>query len=451
MTESLLPSDVVASTEVVPVAEARRRLRRLRLDEANVVVEVGRAALIWFGLFVIYGSQRPLSHSALVGVTVAAGIWLAMLRSAAMPGRVVLGRAVEASVGTTAGLVVVAAVNSSPLGLHVSFLLLVGSAVAVFCSATAWGWAVDRTVAARRRVLLVGAEGAEALLKDELRVCRQPQFDLVGAIPGPEELARIVEAQRPDIVVLTDEESYGTALERLLDARSEVRVAGVESFFEYAFGRVPIEQIGPAWFMSLFHPRQRMYSRFAKRAFDVVVAVVGLVVTAPLMAVLALVTKLTGGPILYRQTRVGEDGRLFTIYKFRTMTCDAEQDGATLARADDPRATRIGCFLRRTHVDELPQLWNVVKGEMSIVGPRPERPELIETIEEAVPFWNRRLLVKPGITGWAQVCCGYAADCEAMETKLSYDLWYLRHRSLLVDLAVCVMTFFAIIRRPLSP
>jgi lipopolysaccharide/colanic/teichoic acid biosynthesis glycosyltransferase len=164
------------------------------------------------------------------------------------------------------------------------------------------------------------------------------------------------------------------------------------------------------------------------------------------MAMVALVTKLTEGPVLYRQTRIGEDGRHFTIYKFCTMKCDAERDGVAFARENDPRATRIGCFLRRTHLDELPQLWNVLKGEMSIVGPRPERPEFIELIEEAVPFWSRRLLVKPGITGWAQVRCGYASDCEAMETKLSYDLWYLRHRSLLVDLALCVMTFFAVAR-----
>jgi lipopolysaccharide/colanic/teichoic acid biosynthesis glycosyltransferase len=109
---------------------------------------------------------------------------------------------------------------------------------------------------------------------------------------------------------------------------------------------------------------------------------------------------------------------------------------------------RFGGFLRRTHLDELPQLWNVVRGDMSIVGPRPERPEFIELIETSVPFWNRRLLVKPGITGWAQIRCDYASDSDAMRLKLSYDLWYLRHRSLLVDLAVCVRTFVALCGRP---
>ena len=122
------------------------------------------------------------------------------------------------------------------------------------------------------------------------------------------------------------------------------------------------------------------------------------------------------------------------------MRCDAECDGAAFSCKNDPRVTPVGRVLRRTHLDELPQLWNVLAGDMSVVGPRPERPEFIELIEEKVPFWNRRLLVKPGVTGWAQVRCGYANEVEDMETKLSYDLWYLRNGSMLVDLAVCAMT-----------
>jgi lipopolysaccharide/colanic/teichoic acid biosynthesis glycosyltransferase len=177
-----------------------------------------------------------------------------------------------------------------------------------------------------------------------------------------------------------------------------------------------------------------------KRAFDLVVAAVALGIAAPLLAVCAVLARLSTGTALYRQTRVGERGRLFTIYKLATMCCDAEVGGAAFACEHDPRATSVGRLLRRTHLDELPQLWNVVRGDMSIVGPRPERPEFVDMIEVAVPFWSRRLLVKPGITGWAQISCAYASDCRAMEEKLSYDLWYLRHRSLLVDIAVCVRT-----------
>ena len=457
MSDSVYPSDVVgpapevsevvgSALEVAGLPAERVRVPRVRLDDTNVVVEAGQAALVWFGLLVVHGSFRPLTPGLVLAVTIAAGVWVLALRSTSSPGRTVLGPAVSAGVGATVGAIAVAALNSSLLGLHVSVPLLLGSALAVFGSATTWSMIVERTLARERRILLVGSNGIDPALAEELSASPRARFDVVGAVPGTDELAEIVAAQQPDFVVLTDEAAYGPALERLLDARADVRVAGIENFFEYAFGRVPIDQIGPAWFMSLLHPRQRVYTRFAKRMFDVVAAIVGLLLTAPLLAALALATRLDGGPVLYRQTRVGEGGRSFTIYKLRSMCAEAEQDGARFAQGDDPRATRLGCFLRRTHLDELPQLWNVLAGDMSIVGPRPERPEFIETIESAVPFWSRRLLVKPGITGWAQVRCGYASDGEEMETKLSYDLWYLRHRSLLVDLAVCVMTVFAIFR-----
>jgi exopolysaccharide biosynthesis polyprenyl glycosylphosphotransferase len=412
----------------------------------------GEIALIAFGFAVLYGSQRPLSAGGLASIAIAAGVWAFALRTVAVPTRIALGRAVTTGLGSLLGLVVVLALNTSPVGLHLSFPTLIGAGVALFCSVAVWGWCVDRTAAATRKVLVVGAESFEEPLVRELERRRHPSFAVLGTVAGTHQLAEIVEAQQPDIVVLTDEGSYGPVLETLLDMRSNVRVAGFESFFEYAFGRVPVEHIGSAWFMSLLHPRQRIYTRFAKRIFDVIVAAAGLVLAAPLMIAVAVAIELTsGGPVLYRQTRVGEHGRRFTICKFRSMKCDAERDGVAFSRPDDPRATRIGCFLRRTHLDELPQLWNVLRGDMSVVGPRPERPEFIDMIEDAVPFWTRRLLVKPGVTGWAQVRCGYASDCDDMRTKLSYDLWYLRHRSLLVDLIVCAMTFFAVFRRPVRP
>ena len=130
----------------------------------------------------------------------------------------------------------------------------------------------------------------------------------------------------------------------------------------------------------------------------------------------------------------------FTVYKFRTMVPGAEADGARFTSEGDPRMTPCGRFLRRVHLDELPQLWNVLKGEMAIVGPRPERPEFVDVLERTVPYWTRRLLVTPGVTGWAQLRCGYAAEPCEMAEKLSYDLWYVRHRSLLVDVAICLET-----------
>lgn len=440
MSEGVLPNVASAAPTLEHLRAPAEHLRPLGGDRTRMVAGGGRAVLIWFTLFVLYASQRPMSTGALVGITLAAAIWLVALRSAALANRLLPVSAIASGLGTTVGFAFVGALNRSPLGLDVSFGALVAFAVGAFCSVIVWDWFSERTLAIKRRVLLVGTAELDALLAEELRTSRRAPFDVIGAVPGSQELAEVIALQRPDIVVLTDETTYGAALDRLLDARANVRVAGFASFFEYAFGRIPIDQITPAWFMSLLHPRQRIYARFTKRAFDVIAAGLGLVLAAPILAVLALLIKVTKGPVLYRQTRVGEDGAHFTIYKFRTMRCDAEHDGPSFAGEDDPRATRVGCILRRTHLDELPQLWNVLKGEMSIVGPRPERPEFIEMLESAVPFWSRRLLVKPGITGWAQVRCDCTSNCEAMERKLSYDLWYLRHRSLLVDLAICLRT-----------
>jgi exopolysaccharide biosynthesis polyprenyl glycosylphosphotransferase len=439
---------VVSTPTLEPLAAVPDELRRLGVDYARIVADAGRAALVWVSIFVLYGSQRPLSQGALLGITIAAAVWLASFRCVSFEQPAVPIRMAAAALGTAVGLGVVAALDQTAVGLHVSLGSLVLLALGVLASVLAWDWVVDRTLEARKRVLLVGSANVDGLLEEELRTSPHAHFDIVGAVPVAEEITEIVNAQRPDIVVLTDEHTYGAAIERLLDARANVRVAGFASFVEYALGRVPIDQITPAWFMSLLHPRQRIYTRFTKRTFDVAFALIGLIVTAPLLGLLMLGMKLAGGPVLYRQTRMGEDGRPFTINKLRTMRCDAEQDGAAFSMKDDPRTTRIGQFLRSTHLDELPQLWNVLKGEMSIVGPRPERPEFIEMIEATVPFWNRRLLVKPGITGWAQVRCGYASDYEAMETKLSYDLWYLRNQSLLVDLSVCLLTVTSLFARP---
>jgi lipopolysaccharide/colanic/teichoic acid biosynthesis glycosyltransferase len=180
---------------------------------------------------------------------------------------------------------------------------------------------------------------------------------------------------------------------------------------------------------------------------DVVSALLLLLLTAPLFPLLALLVRLTPGPVIYSQVRVGENGREFTIYKFRTMRPNTEAPTeAVWATRDDPRATGPGRLMRRMRLDELPQIWNVLKGDMSLVGPRPERPELVDELVESVPFWTRRLLVKPGITGWAQVKRGYAGDTEGSADKLGYDLWYIRHRSLTVDLAICLRTIATVLR-----
>ena len=195
-------------------------------------------------------------------------------------------------------------------------------------------------------------------------------------------------------------------------------------------------------------PRRRSYSRFSKRTFDVVVALFGLVLTLPLWPLLAWLVLRTEGALLHRQLRVGEGGRTFTIYKLRTMHRDAEPLGQALwSQTPDPRITFGGRLLRDTHLDELPQLWNVLLGDMSIVGPRPERPELSDALARDIPNWNLRLCVKPGLTGWAQVRLGYVSDSARSEEKLAHDLWYIEHRSVLLDAAICLRTLPSLLPR----
>jgi lipopolysaccharide/colanic/teichoic acid biosynthesis glycosyltransferase len=175
--------------------------------------------------------------------------------------------------------------------------------------------------------------------------------------------------------------------------------------------------------------------------FDVLIASVALVITAPVIGAVYVAQRVAGGgPAFFRQMRLGEGGELFEILKFRTMVESAESTGAVWASEHDARITPIGHILRRTRLDELPQLWNVLRGEMSIVGPRPERPEFVDLLSTTVPFWTRRHLVKPGITGWAQIRRGYTADVDGTADKLGYDLYYLKYRSLLFDLAIATRT-----------
>lgn len=337
--------------------------------------------------------------------------------------------------------------NSDEIGLMglASFLLLL-----------AFEMAKVRIAPLKTRVLLVGGGHSTRELIEVLAQSGGERFAVVGIVQersGPSAiggipvlgrvgaLARVLHQQRPDLVVVSVDRGRPDVFERLAEcAGLGFRVVGLAEFYEHAFARVPLRHMTDAWFMSILHLYQRPYTDFAKRTFDVVVALFGLIVAAPLFLGVSLLVRLGGGPVFYRQTRLGGQGKLFTILKFRTMRVDAETNGAVWAQERDPRVTGVGHVLRALRLDELPQLINVLRGEMSIVGPRPERPEFLAVLQETVPFWSRRHLLKPGITGWAQVRAGYAADVASTEEKLAYDLWYLRHRSLVVDFLICART-----------
>jgi lipopolysaccharide/colanic/teichoic acid biosynthesis glycosyltransferase len=219
-----------------------------------------------------------------------------------------------------------------------------------------------------------------------------------------------------------------------------VRLVELSVLFEEAFGHVPTAEINAAWFQYLADPRARVSTGPLKRAIDVAGATLVLAVTLPLLPALILLIRRDGGPGLFTQVRIGEGGRRFRLHKLRTMSVDADAS-AQWASPDDPRITRIGAILRRTHLDELPQLVNVIRGEMSLVGPRPEQPAFVDRLERILPFYQRRHLMRPGITGWAQIRCGYAGSDVGSAWKLCHDLYYAKHRSIGFDLLILCETF----------
>jgi exopolysaccharide biosynthesis polyprenyl glycosylphosphotransferase len=318
---------------------------------------------------------------------------------------------------------------------------------------------VKRRFGPRQRVLVVGAGDGGAELVDELQDRRDIPFECVGLLDSArdadavlgdlDDLVDVVGRERPHLIVLAGVDDRAAAMKRIFEAcRFRFRLVELNHFYEHVFGRLPLKNLTPAWFMGLLHLHRRPYSRISKRTFDLALTAIAIVPVALLFPLVALLVRCSGpGPILFKQVRLGEGGRLFKIIKFRTMVVDAERHGqAVWASVADPRITPIGRFMRRTRLDELPQLWNVLRGDMSIVGPRPERPEFLEQLAKEVPFWERRHLVKPGITGWAQVRCGYTDDSLGAADKLSHDLYYLKHRSLLVDVAIVAKTAAIVVR-----
>jgi exopolysaccharide biosynthesis polyprenyl glycosylphosphotransferase len=404
------------------------------------------------------------SATIIPAAAIAAIAWSAALHHVDSDGpfpALTIGAPLTSAVAGMLGLAVasVAAVLLPGVDVHRSELLLLAAGIAIGSSLYE---CVQRQVGPRRRVLVVGVGSGGAELVGELKAHGELPFDCVGVVDDAgagvnggalvgsvDDLPAVIERERPDLIVLAGVDDSARAIEAIFSAPPlGFRLVELNHFYEHAFGRVPLHSLTPAWFVGLLDLYRRSYSTVSKRAFDLVITAIGLVPVALLMPLVALLVRCSGrGPILFKQVRLGECGKLFEIYKFRTMVVDAERMGVPVwASAHDPRITRIGRFLRRTRLDELPQLWNVLRGDMSIVGPRPERPEFLELLSSEVPFWERRHLVKPGITGWAQVRCGYTDDSLGAAEKLSYDLYYLKHRSLLLDVAITAKTAGIVVR-----
>ncbi len=225
------------------------------------------------------------------------------------------------------------------------------------------------------------------------------------------------------------------------------RVTNEATFYEKATGQILIDEITPAWFLSADLKVHCDQHATLKRIMDLILAATGLCLTAALWPIIAIAIKLCdGGPVFYSQDRVGQNGRVFRLHKFRTMRIDAENGKSVWSSPNDPRVTRVGRFLRRTRLDELPQLYDALLGRMSIVGPRPERPDFVRDLSEHLPFYAQRHLVKPGITGWAQISFRYGSSIEDARRKTQFDLYYLKHMSFELDLIILFRTVGTFLR-----
>jgi exopolysaccharide biosynthesis polyprenyl glycosylphosphotransferase len=311
----------------------------------------------------------------------------------------------------------------------------------------AHGFTIGRTAAARR-VMLLGDPGCVGAVSARLRSGRGRQFDPV--VPHVQPVSWPTLRQQGIWGVVVASEPAGLAVETLLDCKLRgMRILSSAAFHEHYLRRIDLDTLTTN---ELLLSQGFVASKLAaalKRLCDIVVGTGMLVLLLPLMTLAALAVKLDSrGPVFYRQQRAGQFDRTFTLFKFRSMTADAEATGGPLwAQKQDPRITRAGRFIRATRIDELPQLVNVIRGEMSMVGPRPERPHFVEQLTRAIPFYRQRSYVKPGLTGWAQVNFPYGASVEDAREKLAYDLYYVKNRTIVLDLVILISTIRVVLFR----
>jgi sugar transferase (PEP-CTERM system associated) len=389
------------------------------------------------GAFGLYRRSDKLSSGAYalrVVLALAVAVMIAYASAEVLPG----GEHLQEKIG----LAVLFAVGGLLLVRHVIVLPLVGNLLPY-------------------RVLVLGTGPEARIVEASLAAARPSGMRLAGFYPLDKVLETAVSPRRVitgggtleetvtrlginEIIVAVRQQRGGVLpLRALLDCRlNGIRVTDLARFFERVYGKVPIESLKVSWLIYGDGYRQSWVRGACKRAFDIVVSLALLVLTLPVMALVAVMIALeTSGPVIYRQERVGLRGKKFILLKFRSMGHDAEKDGkASWASVNDSRVTGVGRLIRRSRIDELPQLINVLRGEMSFVGPRPERPQFVSMLTEKIPFYAVRHSVKPGVTGWAQVRYSYGATIEQTEKKLEYDLYYVKNHTLLLDMLILLET-----------
>ncbi|MEW5801696.1 MAG: TIGR03013 family XrtA/PEP-CTERM system glycosyltransferase [bacterium] len=320
----------------------------------------------------------------------------------------------------------------------------------------------------QQRVLFWGADDLNKGVVKEILADAHPKFKVVGfvdnnpALTGNlimdrkvlgrvEDLDSIIKTEKVEKLITPCSQARGDfPAQNLIDLKFRgIEVLDIHTFYERLKGKILLNGLRPSWLIYSQGFKKTRLTKFHKRAFDILTSSFGLIVTLPVSIITALLIKLESkGPVIYRQQRVGENGRIFNLFKFRSMKADAEHGtGPVWARKNDHRITRVGKFIRKVRIDEIPQMVNVLRGDMSFVGPRPERPYFVEMLTAKIPYYNQRHSIKPGITGWAAVNYDYGATVEDAVEKLQYDLYYIKNCSLSLDVIVILKTIATVFGR----
>src|SRR5690606_15076403 len=458
----------------------KRRRLQLQISERKVLIALGDIVAVFVAVLIalriwtiVAGNEFTLGFIAQQGMwfVVLAGLWLLLaavndfydLRVAAKR-----SRTMQRLLIITVQLIVIYMLVfffSPRDALPRLFILYYG--VASFILISLWrfsrpallGWASQP-----RRTLIVGTGWATEEMIEAIRENAADEYEVRGIIGTPEEVGQVVAGvpvlgtgsdimnfvyrdQITEIIITGTQVLSGETFQGVMDAYERgVVIIPMTLLYERITGRVPVEHVNNDWAV-VFLPMKNTSEIFdpyplIKRAMDIVLSLVGLAVFALILPFIALAIRLNSpGSIFYTQERLGRNGCVFRVYKLRSMIQDAEAEtGAVFSRPGDPRVTKVGRFLRKSRLDEVPQLINVLRGEMSWIGPRPERPEHVQRLTQKIPFYRTRLIVRPGLTGWAQVCYDYGSTDEDALTKLQYDLYYIRHHSLLLDLNIMLRT-----------
>ncbi len=368
------------------------------------------------------------------------------------PRRVALNGAVVAVLAFPIALAVGGAFNGGLSATYAIWLVKVLMLWIACVLLTRWALGLLRPRALQaRRVLVVGSDASASRLIGALRSRRGAMFEFAGSLNPNTDLPSVANLRFERIwALLVSEGTAAAPAPWLLDYKMRgIAIYDEPGFAERCLGRISLERIDEAWLLGADGFRAGRATAAAKRVIDITVSLGMLVLTLPLMIATAFAVRFdSAGPILYSQERVGLGGKPFTVLKFRSMRQDAEKAGAPQWAAQrDIRVTRVGAFIRSTRIDELPQLLNVLRGDMSLVGPRPERPHFVAQLAEIIPFYRQRSYVKPGITGWAQVNYPYGASVDDAREKLAYDLYYVKNRSLFLDILVLLATVRVILFR----